>query len=79
MESIDKAIECVFQSLLLIEETSEKMMETTQLEKIDSQGMPSHPSVTRIDTRIDRLMGINTRLQDVHIQLSAVVTELDKI
>ncbi len=79
MDSIDKAIECVFQSLVQIEEAKDKMLEITGLENTDTSGVPSSPSVTKIDSRIDRLMGINTRLQDTHVHMTCVVSELEKI
>jgi hypothetical protein len=79
MESLDKAIECIYQSLLIVEEAKDQMMETLGLPAQDGSGATPSASTSTLDGRIDRLAGINTRMQDVQVDMVSVQGELDKI
>lgn len=79
MESIDKAIECVYQAMLIVEESKDQMMETLGLPIPENTGATPATASSKVDGRIDRLSGINSRLQDAHVGMIAIQSELDKI
>lgn len=79
MDSIDKAIECVYQALLIIEESKDQMLETLGIPAAEGAGVPPASPSSKVDGRIDRLSGINARLQDTQVGMVAIQGELDKI
>lgn len=79
MESLDKAIECVFQSLLTVEEVKDQILEHLGMPVEESAGATPSPEPTKLDGRIHRLENINTRIQEAQVGLVAIQGELDKI
>lgn len=79
MESIDKTLESVFQSMILIEETKDQILESLCITGDDSAGETPATDQSKLDGRIGRGDKINARLQHIHLDLCTIQGELEKI
>jgi hypothetical protein len=79
MESIDKTLECIFQSMILVEESKDQMLECLGIAGEEKTGATPSEESTKLDGRIKRGDSISMRLQHVHLDMGTILGELDKI
>ena len=77
--SMDKALECVFQSVLQIEELRDQTLDTLGIVGEEFTGSPPTPDLSKLDGRINRTEHLSARLQHIHADMAIIHEELNKI